>query len=182
MRIGYCRVSTAGQSLDNQLEKLGDCEKVYSEKLSGAKMRPELEQALDFIREGDSLVVTKLDRLARSLSDLCKISELIESKRANLVILDQQIDTSTPTGKLMFNMIGAIAEFERTLINERTKEGQQAAMEKGVKFGAKPKLDDKQKEKLVEMIEAKELTKVEIAEYFGVTRDTVYRLYREMKK
>jgi len=112
LRIGYARVSTQGQSLDNQVERLkaSGCEKLFTEKYSGARSdRKQLQAVLDFVREGDALVVTKLDRLARSAVDLGQIARKLESKRVDLVVLDQQIDTTTPTGKLMFTMIGAFA-------------------------------------------------------------------------
>ena len=181
MKVGYCRVSTVGQTLEAQLEKLADCEKVFSEKLSGKdRNRPELERALEFVREGDTLVVTKLDRLARSLHDLCKVSDLLQEKGVALKVVDQSIDTSTPAGKLMFHMIGAIAEFERSLINERTAEGREAALAKGVKFGRKEKLSEEQKLQIVEM--CKTMKKPEVAKHFGISRALVYQIIKEMQK
>lgn len=179
MRIGYSRVSTTGQSLETQLEKLESCDKVFSEKLSGAKMRPELETALDYLREGDSLVVTKLDRLARSITDLHKIMGMLEEKGANLEVLDQKIDTSTPTGKLTFSILGAIAEFERELINERVEEGRKKAKANGVKFGAKRRITDEQRKQIVKLVDANSISKKEIGEMFDISRQAVYKIYRE---
>lgn len=175
MLIGYCRVSTSGQSLESQLQKLSECEKIYKDKASAKSAdRPELKKALDFVRGGDVLVITKLDRLARSLKDLCEITSLLEKKGVALKVLDQQIDTSSPAGKLMFHMIGAIAEFERSLINERTREGQQLAKYKGVKFGRKQVLTEEQIESLLE--DCRIMRKTDVAEKYGVSRAYVYNL------
>jgi DNA invertase Pin-like site-specific DNA recombinase len=124
MKIGYARVSTAGQHLDTQIEKLTTfgCEKIYEEKQCGkaSDNRRVLQDALKFAREGDTFVITRIDRLARSLLDLIKIAESFEKQSIGFVVLDQQIDTTTPTGRLMFHVLSAIGEFERCLIDERT--------------------------------------------------------------
>lgn len=181
MKIGYARVSTLGQSLDVQIENLTryGCEKIYQEKKTGAsrKEREQLTQALEYVREGDIFVITKLDRLARSVLDLTQIAQQLEEKSVGLVVIDQNIDTTSPTGKLLFHMISAIGEFERDLINERTAEGRARAKEKGVKFGAKPKLTPKQLKALKEDFNNPNLSKNEIAKKYGVSRSSVYRLY-----
>ena len=120
MKVGYARVSTSGQNLDLQLDRLADCDRIYREKASAgsAKNRPELKNALDFVREEDVFVVTKLDRLARSVVDLSNIVQRLEEKKVDLVVLDQGIDTTNIYGKLQFNILAAIGEFERGLIRE----------------------------------------------------------------
>ena len=124
MIVGYARTSTIEQEagFEAQLRQLkaAGCEKMFSEQVSAvAAMREQLEAALDFVREGDSFIVTKLDRLARSVPHLCEIGACLEAKGVALKVLDQAIDTSTPTGRLMFNLLGSIAQFERELTRER---------------------------------------------------------------
>jgi DNA invertase Pin-like site-specific DNA recombinase len=143
MKIGYARVSTLGQHLDVQLAKLqqAGCVKIYQEKRSGLDdTRPELAKCLDYLREGESLVVTKLDRLARSTLHLCTIAQTLCTKGAGLVVLDQAIDTSTPTGQFTFHMLAAMAEFETALRRERQMEGIAHAQARGVRFGRLPGL------------------------------------------
>ena len=124
MRVGYGRVSGTDQHIDAQLERLSDCEKVFYDKLSGSKTnRPELAAALEFVRTGDTLVCTRLDRLARSVGHLCSIAETLSRKGVALQVLDQAIDTSTPTGKLLFHMLAAIAEFELSIRKEQQRAG-----------------------------------------------------------
>jgi DNA invertase Pin-like site-specific DNA recombinase len=131
-------VSTSGQSLEIQIEKLKTygCEKIFTEKKSGANKqdRAALNEALTFIREADELVVTRLDRLARSVRDLTNITSELRTRQISFMVLDQQIDTTTPTGKLLFHVLSAIGEFERELINERIRDGIVKAKKAGVKF------------------------------------------------
>jgi DNA invertase Pin-like site-specific DNA recombinase len=145
-QVGYARVSSTGQSLAVQLDKLQHCNKVFSEKKSATSTngRTALQECLNYLREGDQLVITRLDRLARSVMDLTHITQDLEQRKIDLVVIDQHIDTSTPTGRLMFNMLGAIAEFETALRKERQADGIAKALEKGVKFGAKAKLTEPQ--------------------------------------
>lgn len=182
MRIGYARVSTTSQDLTNQKEKLTDfgCEKVFSEKISGknASNREILQQVLDFVRDGDSLVITKLDRLARSVVDLGNIANTLSSKGVDLIVLEQDIDTSSASGKLMFHMIAAFAEFERDLINERCSEGREKAKEKGVKFGRKPVLKKPQIENLKNEFENWSGSKKALADKYGISRASLYRLVK----
>jgi DNA invertase Pin-like site-specific DNA recombinase len=182
MKIGYARVSTNGQNLDTQEEKLKafGCERIYLEKQSGKSSdnRPELKEALKFAREGDVFVVTRLDRLARSLLDLVKMTESFEKQNIGFVVLDQQIDTTTPTGRLMFHVLSAIGEFERELINERVKEGIEKAKAKGVRFGRKNKLTP---EAILEFKREfnnppEGATKTDIAKKYGLSRASGYRI------
>lgn len=182
MKVGYGRVSTTGQSLELQQQKLEQvgCERIYMEKKSGSTQagRVELKQALAFCREGDVLVVTKLDRLARSLNDLLTITKTLEQKNVGLIILDQNIDTTTPQGKLMFQMVGAFGEFERALINERAAEGREKAKQQGVKFGRKPTLSDEKVESLKEAFN-RGVDKKELMQEYGISRATMYRLVKD---
>ena len=182
MKVGYARVSTKEQSLDAQTAALlaAGCEEVYSEKLSGktANTRPELRAAIKFVRKGrDALVVTKLDRLARSILDLNEIAQELHGKGANLIVLDQAgIDTTTATGKLVFDVLGSVAEFERKLIAERVTAGRARAVEMGVKFGAPPKLTKQQVSRLLADMKRGGVPVKEIAAKHGVSRATAYRL------
>ena len=137
MKIGYARVSSSGQHLDIQVTALTDagCEKIYAEKVSGVGERAELQAALQFLREGDTLVIYKLDRLGRSLKDLLDIIEQLQKRNISLVSLRDNIDTGSTTGKLTLHIFASLAEFERDLIKERTEEGRREAKKKGVKFG-----------------------------------------------
>jgi len=181
--IGYARVSSTGQSLDVQVDKLTEygCKnsdgKIYQEKKSGSKTgnRTELNSCLEHLREGDSLVITKLDRLARSTYDLTKIAKNLERRNIDLVVLDQSIDTSTPTGKLLFNMLGSIAEFENAIRKERQTDGIAKAKELGIKFGAKPKLTQEQVIELKAKREDGVMVK-DLMDEYGLGKTTVYRL------
>jgi len=175
--VGYARVSSVGQSLDVQLDKLQGCDKVFQEKRSGKQTdtRPELLRALDYVREGDSLVITRLDRMARSVLDLAKIADGLKSKGVALKVLDQSIDTSTSQGKLMFHMLGAFAEFENDIRRERQMDGIAKAQAKGVKFGRKPALTDKQQTTIRRLREKEAFTISQLMERFSVGRTTIYR-------
>jgi DNA invertase Pin-like site-specific DNA recombinase len=143
--IGYARVSSVGQSLEVQLDKLKHCDKVYQEKRSGASLkRPRLDACLEYVREGDTLVVTRLDRLARSTLDLCQLAEELRRKQVHLQVLDQQIHTNDATGRLLFHMLGAIAQFETELRAERQMDGIQSAKARGVRFGRHATLTEQQ--------------------------------------
>ena len=181
MKIGYARVSTTGQDYETQLTKLKaeGCEEIFSEKQSGksAENREQLQAALKYARKGDVLVITKLDRLARSMGDLWQIVRELDTKGVGFKVLDQTgMDTTTPTGKLMFNILGSIAEFERDLINARTDEGRKAAKAKGVKFGRKEKLTSEQVEALQADVKVEAMSMQVIADKYGVARNSVYRL------
>ncbi|MBF0227028.1 MAG: recombinase family protein [Desulfobacterales bacterium] len=177
-KIGYARVSTTGQSLDIQLNKLKDCDKIYKEKISASPKlnRYELNKALDYIREGDVFIVTKLDRLARSVSDLVSITNILEEKNVDLIVLDQRIDTTTPAGRLTFNILACIGEFERELIKERAQEGRVRAKERGIKFGAKPKLSQKEISAMILEFNDSKISKKELAKKYHISRSSLYRI------
>ena len=180
--IGYARVSSIGQKLDVQRDKLNQagCERLYEEKRSGADMaRPALQSALEYVREGDVFVVTKLDRLARSMNDLSKIADRLNKQGVHLRILDQSIDTSTSEGRLMFNLLGSFAEFERDIRAERQADGIAKAKENGVKFGRSAKLTERQKSEIRERAVDSELSKSALAAEYGIGRATLYRVLSE---
>ncbi|BEJ32855.1 recombinase family protein [Enterobacter asburiae] len=175
--VGYARVSTTGQSLDTQLEALSGCEKIFREKISGAKDdRPELLAMLEWVREGDIVQVTKLDRLARNTRHLLEISEYLQGKGVALNILNIGINTATPTGKLMLTMIGAIATFEREMMLERQAEGIALAKLKGKYKGRKATARSKTLE-VIELVE-KGLSKPEISRQLGIGITSIYRIIR----
>ena len=177
--IGYARVSSVGQTLDVQLDKLKDCDKVFQEKRSGASnARPRLRACLEYVREGDTLVVTRLDRLARSTLHLCQIAAELERKRVDLRVLDQSINTADATGRLLFNMLGAIAQFETELRAERQKDGIQKAKERGVQFGKRRKLGPEQIAELQQMRQAGVLIKTLMKEY-DLSKSSIYRYLNE---
>jgi DNA invertase Pin-like site-specific DNA recombinase len=173
--IGYARVSSTGQNLDVQLQKLKDCDKIFEEKVSGTnRKRAKLEECLNYIREGDTLVVTRLDRLARSTLHLCQIAKDLDSRGVNLKVLDQNIDTSSATGRLLFNMLGAIGQFETEIRAERQSEGIKNAIEVGVKFGREHKITNEQLKELKERRKNNALIKTLMADY-GLSKTSVYR-------
>jgi DNA invertase Pin-like site-specific DNA recombinase len=178
MYIGYARVSTQDQNPDLQKHALLDagCEKIYEEKASGAKRdRPELMAALDYMREGDTLVVWKLDRLARSLVQLIETMELLESRGVGLRSLTEAIDTTSSSGKLIFHIFGALAEFERSLIRERTKAGLEAARKRGKVPGRKPGMTEEDIQVAKAMLRDPNISVAEVAKRLGVGISTLYR-------
>ena len=164
--------------------KISACNKIFEEKASGARgtVRPELEKALNYVRDGDVFVVTKLDRLARSVLELMQITQTLQDKKCDLQVLDQELDTSTPTGRLIFHVLAVIGEFERELITERAREGRERAMAAGVKFGRKPKLSKRKERELLEMLDSVVISKEDLAQQFNVSRATVYRLAAKLDK
>lgn len=177
--VGYARVSSVGQSLDVQLEKLQACDKIFQEKLSGtSSKRPRLKACLEYAREGDVLVITRLDRLARSTLDLCQIAAELERKKVHLRVLEQNIDTSDATGRLLFNMPGAIGQFETEIRAERQREGIAKAKEKGIKFGASKKLTQKQVKLLRKERQDGVLIRELMARY-SMSKSSVYRYLKE---
>ena len=175
--IGYARVSTPDQKLDLQIEALNKagCSKIFTDVASGAKSeRPGLDEALKYLREGDTLVVWKLDRLGRSLSHLLKIIESLSEKNIQFKsITDSAIDTSTSSGKLMLTIIAALSEFERNLIRERTKEGLAVAKSRGRKGGRRPVITDQKLKKAKQLID-KGLTVREASAAIGVGKSSLY--------
>src|SRR5580700_3044326 len=178
LKVGYCRTSTLEQhaGLDAQVRDLtaAGCEKIFSEQVSAVGKRPQLEAALDFIREGDTLIVTKLDRLARSTHHLLEIADQVKAKGADLSILNLGADTSTATGRLMFTVIGAIATFERELMLERQREGVARAKAEGKYKGRKPTARARAGE--VKALKAEGVRPVDIARRLGIGRASVYRV------
>ena len=179
MRIGYARVSTLDQKLDLQMQALkkAGCTKIFREKVSGASRdRPELKRMLDQIREGDVVVVWKLDRLARSTRDLLETMESIrESGGQFQSISEPWADSTSHAGKMIMTVFAGIAEFERDLIRERTSAGRMAAKSKGVRFGRPRKLNSQQAKLAQRLLDEGKLVS-EIAETFGVHVATIYRL------
>ena len=179
MKIGYARVSTQDQELAGQLDALNaaGCERVYREKISGARSdRPELRAMLASVQAGDVVIVTRLDRLARSTLDLLNILKELDTKKAAFQsIAEPWADTTSPLGQFMVTMLGAVAELERHFIRERTAAGRKRAMRHGVKFGRKEKLSDDQKSVAVQRLVAGE-KRADVANSMGVSTRTVRRL------
>ncbi len=182
MRLGYARVSTDEQTLTSQCHRLSAamCEKLFEEKISGAaRNRPKLEKLLEQLRKGDVLVVTRLDRLARSTSELLRIAERITEKSAGLQSLDEPwADTTSPSGRMIMTVFAGIAEFERTLILSRTQEGRLAAQARGVAFGRPKKMQPDQQELARDLVrDGKSISAV--ARTFNVHPATIYRVLDE---
>jgi DNA invertase Pin-like site-specific DNA recombinase len=180
MFYGYARVSTADQSLDGQVAELREagCGRVYSEKVSGAPRgkRKELERVIAKLADGDVLVVTRLDRLARSTRDLLNLANELAEKRAGLKSLaDSWADTTSMHGRLMMTVLAGLAEFERELIVARTSAGRARAMEKGVKFGRKRKLTEHQRQEVIARRDAGE-TLTSIAKSYNVHHSMIARM------
>lgn len=177
--IGYARVSSIGQSLDIQLDKLRHCDKVFQEKRSGTSdKRPKLQECLEYVREGDALMVTRLDRLARSTLHLCQIADQLKGKKVHLQVLDQNINTSDATGRLLFNVLSAIAQFETEIRAERQVDGIQKAKARGVKFGRKKKLTTQQIAEMQKRRKQGTLIKTLMKDY-DLSKASVYRLLSE---
>ena len=176
--VGYARVSSSGQSLAVQLDKLSDagCSEIFQEKRSGlTAQRPELKECLRFVRKGDVLVITRLDRLARSTLDLHKIVQELDEREVGFKVLDQPIDTTTKEGRLMFSIIASIAQFETELRKERQMEGIEKAKDNGVKFGRQALLSNAQVAEMRSKRESGILIKNLMSEY-GLSKASVYRL------
>ena len=179
MRTGYARVSSRSQSLAIQEARLlaAGCEPehLYREKRSGTTTaRPELRRLLDYVRKEDVVLVTRLDRLARSTLDLCKIVETLSTKQVELVVLDQHLDTSTPGGRLTFHIFAAVAQFETEIRAERQAEGIAAALHRGVHFGQKPHLTPVQVAHLRQGRRDGLLIR-QLMQQYGLSRATIYR-------
>lgn len=178
MIIGYARVSTDDQNLDAQTDALtaAGAERIFSDKISGSmRKRPELDKLLDQLRPGDVIVVAKYDRLARSLRDLLDIVEAIKDRGAGFRSLAEDIDTTTPAGRLVFHVFASIAQFERERISERTREGLQAAKARGRVGGRPPALTTAQKAEVRRMRDGESRAISEIARLFKVSERTIRR-------
>lgn len=178
--IGYARVSTDGQNLDLQLDALRDagCTKIFQDVISGSRSdRPELEQALDYLRPGDTFVVWRLDRLGRSVKHLIEVVNDLQERGVGLSSLQEDIDTSSPSGKLVFHIFGALSEFERDLLRERTKAGLDAARRRGRVGGRKTVMTPNKLATARKLYEDSDnaMTMKEIAETVGISRSTLYR-------
>ena len=177
--IGYARVSTQGQDLAQQRETLSamGCQRIFEEKVSGAKRdRPELGRLLDHLRTGDVVTVTRLDRLARSTSDLLHIAERINNSGAGLCSLAEPwADTTSPAGRMVLTIFAGIADFERSLIGERTSAGRAAALARGVRFGPRPVLSPEQIAHARRLIEEEGRSVSEASRILNVHRATLYR-------
>lgn len=178
MIVGYARVSTRDQSPALQLEALtaAGCERIFSENASGAQRdRPELKAALDYLRPGDTLAVWKLDRLARSVKQLVETAGELQAREIGLRVLTQQIDTTTPGGRLVFHMFAAIAEFERELMLDRTLAGLASARAQGRTGGRKPAIGPAEVKRAKAMLADPTITVEEVAHQLGVPVSTLYR-------
>jgi DNA invertase Pin-like site-specific DNA recombinase len=176
--VGYARVSTRDQNPALQIDALtgAGCDRVFTEKASGAQRdRPELRAALDYIRAGDTLVVWKLDRLARSVRQLVETAEDLQKREIGLKVLTQQIDTTTPGGRLVFHVFAAVAEFERELTLERTHAGLASARAMGRRGGRKPSMGEPEIKRAKAMLSDPSITVEEVARQMGVQPSTLYR-------
>ena len=177
MKIGYARVSTEGQTLDPQLDKLkaAGCNKIFSDVASGEKTdRPGLIEAINYAREGDTIIVVKLDRFGRSMADLISRTKELASRKIEFKSLSESIDTSTSAGKLLFHIMGSLSEFERDLIAERTKAGLDAARARGRKGGRKS-TDETRLSAAISLYIHKTMTILEIEKATGVGKSVLYR-------
>ena len=183
-RIGYGRVSTTDQTTRSQEDalKAAKVDRLFVDTYTGTKMsRPELDKALDQLRTGDVLVITRLDRLGRSTKDLLTIVSTLEEKGVQLEVLEQSIDTSTAEGKLFFTMVAAFAEFEREIMRARTKDGLAAARARGRLGGRKPKLSKSQIAEIRRLYEEGRPVQ-DIGDLFSVSRPTIYRALESLEK
>lgn len=177
MIYGYARVSTSDQNLDRQkdaLEKYGT-DLLFCEKMSGTKKnRPELDKMLSVIQEGDTIVIESLSRLGRSVKNLAELMELFNSKNIRLISLKETIDTTSSTGRLLFTILSSLAQFERDVLVERTREGLDAARSRG-RLGGRPKSDDNTVKKAIALYNTKQYTLKEITDLTGISKSTLYR-------
>jgi len=185
MKIGYARVSTADQHLRMQEDALksAGCEEIYSDVISGVKsQRPGLDKALHYAREGDTIIVWKLDRLGRSIHHLIQTITSLLEKKIGFKSLQENIDTSTSGGKLIFHIFSALAEFERDLIQERTQAGLKAARVRGKMGGRPPLLDIRQINRMIEMYDEQKNTVAEICKIYNISRPSFYNYLNNRKR
>lgn len=182
MLVGYARVSTSCQSTESQIKALKEagCEEIYHEVVSGRKSkRSELEKALKFLRDEDTLVVTKIDRLGRSLSHLVTLIDKLHHRNISFKSLNDPIDTTTPSGRLVFSIFASLAEFELTLIRERTKAGLEASRSRGIKGGRRPSLTPDKVKSMITLYESKKHPVSYICNHFGISKKTLYNYLRK---
>ena len=184
MKVGYARVSTTGQKLDAQITALKEagCEKIFTEKQSGKKEnREQLQEAIDFCREGDTFVVTRLDRCSRSVKHLHQLIDTLKEKKVDFKATEQELDTSTSAGRLMIGLLSIVSAFETDLRAERQADGIKQAKKNGVKFGRKKKeIDTKQMEDILRR--QKTETNQAIADSLGIARITLLKKVQEYKR
>jgi len=181
MKIGYARVSTSSQNTQLQLDALKNagCKNIYEEKVSGAKKnRDELIQCLKSLRAGDVLIVWKLDRLGRSLQNLLEIINDLDKREIGFKSLTESIDTTTSTGKLIFNIFGSLAEFERDLIKDRVNAGLEVARKNG-RIGGRPSALTKEQKEIAMTMRRGGALKSDIAKHFNVSRQTIYKILKD---
>lgn len=179
MIFGYARVSTLEQNLDRQTDalKVSGAEKIFKEKITGTKEdRPQLNKMIEQLRSGDIIVIESLSRLGRSTRNLISLMEKLNGMGVNVISLKESINTTTPTGKLIFTMFSAFAQFERDIIVERTKEGLESARARGRVGGRKEKLDQRAKETVFDLYKAKKMSVGDICKMFGISKPTLYRI------
>ncbi|MDU4468600.1 MAG: recombinase family protein [Streptococcus mitis] len=182
-KIGYARVSTRDQSLDGQIDTLTEfgCTKIFSEKVSGRKLkRTELDKCLEYLREGDTLVIYKLDRLGRTTKQLIELAQWLEENNIDLQIIDMNVSTKDAMGKMFFTMMSAFAELEANLLSERTKKGLASARARG-RVGGRPSIPDYKTRAIKFLYDEQKMSGEQIAEATGVSRSTVYRVVKELK-
>ena len=185
MKIGYARVSTPEQQLRMQKDALrkAGCEKIYTDIVSGVKAdRPGLDKALDHLRKGDTLVVWKLDRLGRSIQHLIQLIKTLQDQKITFKSLQENMDTATSGGKLIFHIFSALAEFERDLIKERTQAGLKAARARGKMGGRPPLLDTRKIKRMIEMYDAQKNTVAEICKIYNISRPSFYNYLNKQKR
>jgi len=182
MKIGYARVSTSDQRLRMQDDALieAGCKEIFRDTASGAKVaRPGLKKALAYLREGDTLVVWKLDRLGRSIQHLIETMQWLNDRNVGLYSLQENMDTTTSGGKLVFHIFGALAEFERDLIKERTQAGLKAARARGRVGGRPPSLSNRQINRMIELHDEGSSTVAEICKIYGISRPSFYNYLKK---
>ena len=186
MLLGYARVSKSDDSQDTAAQvsalKSAGCKRVFEDKASGGRWdRPELHRLLDQLRAGDTLVVWKLDRLSRSLKDLLHILERVEAVGARFRSLTEAVDTAGPAGRMLMQMLGSFAEFERAMVRERTRAGLKAAAARGRKGGRQPKLTPEQRAEILDGLGSGRKSAADLARLFRVHRATISRLAAQMR-
>ena len=184
MFFGYARVSTQDQDTDAQIAalKASGCELIFQEKASGGRWdRPELHRLLGQLRKGDVIVVWRLDRLSRSLKDVLTLMEQVEQAGAGFNSLTEAIDTTSPGGRMMMQIIGAFAEFERAMLRERTRNGLEAARQQGRVGGRRPKLKAHQQQEIIQLVSTGQKTAADAARLFNVHPATVSRILQKAK-
>ncbi len=184
MLIGYARVSTNDQDTKAQISALesAGCELIFQEKITGGRWdRPELQRLLEQLRKGDVLVVCKLDRLSRSLKDLITLMDKIQKLEAGFQSLTESIETTSPGGRMMMQILGVFAEFERSMLRQRTQHGLNAARKEGRIGGRRPKLKDHQEQEAIRMVRSGDKSAADVARLFNVHPATISRVIQKNK-